>query len=84
MSDTQFYCIGVSAELLDVGSCSGGMKITFEADAPWAWSGLRKKTYTTVNNTLSFNINSIVDFDDYILYPTLIFTCLSAKYFYQE
>ena len=78
MSDCQFYCIGVSAELLDVGSYSGGMKITFEADSPWAWSGLRKKPYTTVNNTLSFTLNSIVDFDEYIIYPTLIFTCLGV------
>jgi len=76
LSDIQFFVIAVSAELIDVGTFSGGMKIVFEADAPWAWSRLKKKSYTTVGNTLSFNLNSIVDFDEYIIYPTLVVSSL--------
>lgn len=70
LSDIQFFCIATSTELIDVGAYSGAMKVTFEADAPWAWSGLRKKTYTCTS-TLSANLFMELDFDEYCIYPIM-------------
>ena len=71
LSDIEYYVVANSIEVIDVGTYSGGMKISFSCDSPWAWSGLKKKTYTTIDGTLTFNFNSVVDFDEYILYPQL-------------
>jgi len=50
------------------------MLITFLADSSHAWSDLKKKTYTTSNGGLTFSLNEVFDYDDYIVYPTLIIT----------
>lgn len=71
MCGFSYYCIATESQILDVGAYSGGMKITFECDTYHAWTELKKKTYTTSGGTLSFNLNGIVDFEDYITYPTL-------------
>ena len=77
-ADIMYYCYMVFNRKENVGQGTAGLVFDVICDAPWAWSGLRKKIYTAVSNTLSFNLNSIVDFDSYIIYPTLIFTCLGA------
>jgi hypothetical protein len=72
LSDIFFYCHLINPRKVDVGGNNAGIQVTCVCDAPWAWSGLRKKTYTTVDGTLTFNFNGMFDFDDYILYPQLI------------
>lgn len=74
LADIMYFATVSKAEMLNVGAYCGSMMVTFECDSYHAWSGLRKKTYTTVNGTLSFNFNSNVDFDNYILSPVLIIT----------
>ena len=69
MSDIQFYCIATSAELIDIGSYTGGMLIEFLCSDPWAWTGIKKKTYQTSSGTLTFNFYNTTDFDEYILSP---------------
>ena len=71
LADTEFYCIATSASMLDVGAYSGGMMVSFQCDAPWAWTKLRKKTYSSIGS-LNFSIKFNFDFDEYILQPQLI------------
>lgn len=70
LNDIMYWAIGISAEMIDIGAYSGGMKITFQCLEPWAWSDLKKKKYTSVSS-LNFNLNNVVDFDDYIIYPQI-------------
>jgi phage-related protein len=60
----------------NVARGTAGLVFDVICDCGHAWSGLRKKYYTTSNNTLDFTFNSLVDFDNYIIYPTLIITSL--------
>lgn len=77
-SDLFYFCIGVSAELLDVGTYSGGMKINFECNSNGAWSSIKPKTYTTVNGLLDFKINIDADYNNEIIKPSLIITSNST------
>jgi hypothetical protein len=67
----EYFCIGQTIDLIDVGTYSGGLRCQFLCDSPWAWSDLKKKIYTTVSNTLSFSLNTSLDFDEYLVSPTL-------------
>lgn len=78
LSDVFYWAIGTSCEIIDVGVYSGGMKVSFQTMEPWAWSGLRKKSYTTSNGTLTFNLNMDLDYDDYIVYPQIVATSLGT------
>ncbi|MDF2700780.1 MAG: hypothetical protein K0Q49_2343 [Haloplasmataceae bacterium] len=77
LADAHYYVIGVSAELINVGIYSGGMKISFICDSPWAWSSLQTKQFFTVSGTLNKNLYINLDFDEYIISPTLAITALS-------
>lgn len=72
LSDIFFYCHLINPRKVDVAGNSAGIQVTCVCDSPFAWSGLKKKTYTTASGTLTFNFNGVFDFDDYILNPTLI------------
>ena len=78
LDNLQYHCIANSCEMLDVGSYSGGMKISFVCSEPWAFSELKKKTYTTVSGALNFSLNSVIDFDEYIIYPQIEINCLTS------
>jgi hypothetical protein len=56
--------------LLNVSSYTGAMKVTFQWDAPWAWSDIKKKSYIC-NSTLNLGLNLDIDFDQYLIQPTL-------------
>lgn len=77
LSNISYFCIATKIELLDFGTYTGALLVQFQADSPWAWSNLIKKTYTTVNSTLNVNLNMDFDFDEYLLYPTLQITSLA-------
>lgn len=74
LSDVYFYCHLINPRKVNVGAETCGIEFQVVCDSGHAWSGLKKKPYTTSSGSLTFNFNSIVDFDDYILYPTLIIT----------
>jgi len=76
LSSVYYYCIASSAEMIDVGVYSGGLKITFICDAPWAYSELIKRNYTCTS-TLSLKLNTPIDFNQMIVYPSIVITALS-------
>jgi len=78
LADIQYFCIANKAEMLDIGSYSGGMLVQFTCDSYYAYSELRKKAYITVSNTLSFKLNMDTDFDKHPILPNVIITALSS------
>lgn len=74
LSDVFYYCILTNPQKVDVGRRSAGLQFSVNCDCGHAWSGLKTKRYSTVGGTLTFNFNNIVDYDDYILSPTIIIT----------
>lgn len=76
ISNVRFWCIAKSAELIDIGTYTGGMKITFQADSPHAYSDLKTKNYTCTS-TSSFNLFMDLDFDEYTVLPNIKVTPLT-------
>ena len=70
MDNSCYYVIGKSVELINVGEYTGGLKVSFQASDPWAWSTLQTKTFS-VSGTLSKTLNLNIDFDEYVVYPQL-------------
>lgn len=77
MADIFYYCHMTFDGKENVATGTAGLKFQVVCDTNHAWSGLIKKSYPTVNNTLTFSLNSVVDFDNYIIYPTLVIQSLS-------
>jgi hypothetical protein len=69
--DIEYFVIATKAELLNVGTYSGCLMVEFQCDTYHAWSRLKQIKKSTVNNAITFNFNSVVDFDEYIIYPQL-------------
>jgi hypothetical protein len=78
LENISFYCICNSCELVDVGMRTAALKCNFVCDAPWAWSELKRKEYTTVSNTLSFKLSPYFDFDEYVCLPNLTVQSLGS------
>lgn len=72
LSDTYYNCLLTFNSKQNVARGTAGLVFDVICDATTPWSGLYKKSYTTVNNTLTFKLNMILDFDDYLVQPTLI------------
>jgi hypothetical protein len=70
LSSVNYYCIASSCELIDVGVETGGMKITFQSDSPWAYSDLKTKQYVC-NGTSNINLFLDLDFDEYCVLPNI-------------
>ena len=70
LSDILFYCHLINPRKVNVSAMTAGIEVTCVCDSGHAWSDLKKKKYTSVSN-LNFNLNNVVDFDDYIIYPQL-------------
>lgn len=68
--DTGYFCIINTIEKVDVSTYTAAYRCHVICDSSHAWTSLKKKNYTCVD-TLTFNFNSSVDYDDYILYPSL-------------
>jgi phage-related protein len=77
MSAILYYVIGVSCEIIDVGSYTGGMKVTFQSDSNSAWSNQKIKQYTTINGALNFKLNIDTDYDNELILPIATITAIS-------
>ena len=73
LGDIMFYCHLINPRKVNVGANTCGLEVTCVCDCGHAWSGLNKKTYNSVTS-LNFSFNSVVDFDDYIIYPSIKIT----------
>lgn len=78
LSEIYYYCIINNPEKVDISGYNGAIKYDVTCDCHHAWSRLYKKPYTTVNGTLTVNLNHSFDYDEYILHPQLIITSLSS------
>lgn len=72
LSDISFYCHLINPRKVNVSAMTAGLEFTCVCDCGHAWSELKKMQKTTIDSSLNFSFNSVVDFDNYILYPTLI------------
>ena len=77
LSNVFFYCHIINPRKVNVSAMTAGLEFTCVCDSGFAWSDLKKKMYTSSGN-LNFNINSVVDFDNYIIYPKLKITVNSG------
>lgn len=77
MAQTLYYVIAKSCEIIDVGTYSGAMKITFQADSNSAWTNQNTKTYATSGGTLNFKMNIDTDYDDELVFPIATITATS-------
>lgn len=71
MNNIYYFCILNNPRPVDIGSMTGGYEFDCTCNAPYAFSGLYKKKYTTTNGALTFNFNVFSDYDNYILYPMI-------------
>lgn len=69
--DIQYNCILVNPQKVNVARMSAGLRFNVICNSDKAWTGLRNKLYTSINS-FNFDFNLSTDYDDYILYPTLI------------
>ena len=74
LSGISYYCIGTKFEMLNVGTYSGGVLVSFQMDSISAWSNQNTKIYATSGGTLNFKMNIDTDYDDEIIKPILIIT----------
>jgi hypothetical protein len=58
--DCQYRIIAINPQKVNVGRMNGGMSFECVCDSQNAWTNLKKKTYTTVNGTLNFNLNCFI------------------------
>jgi phage-related protein len=77
MYDKMFYCAIINPQKVNVGRMSGGIQFDVICDSQYAWTNLRKKTYSTVDGTLIFNFNNTAKINKYVLSPTLTITIAS-------
>lgn len=77
LSGISYYCIGTKAELIDVGTYTGGILVSFQMDSIGAWTNQNTKLYTTSNGTLNFKMNMDTDYDDEIVKPIATITATS-------
>jgi hypothetical protein len=71
LADTNYYVIISKIEKVDIATYTAAYKCHCICDCSHAWSNLRKKNYTS-SGTYNFSLNSVVDYDEYIIYPKLI------------
>lgn len=74
LNDTFYYGLFTFSAKNNVARMTGGLTFDFHSNSTHAWSGLKKKHYSTIDGSLNFSFYSNVDFDDYIIYPTIIIT----------
>ncbi len=75
--DVWYNCIITNPIKDNIAKKTGGLTFSVECDWGGAWTHLYKKTYTTLNNYLQFNIKYFSDFDNDILTPILKITAKS-------
>jgi phage-related protein len=78
LNNTAYYCIGTKAEIIDIGTFSGAMLLSFQMDSTGAWTNINTKNYVTSNGTLSFKLNIDTDYDDELILPILTITTTST------
>lgn len=76
LNNVFYYCHLINPKKVDVGRRNAGLQFSVVCDCGYAWTELNKKNYSSTT-TYSFNFNGTFDFDNYVLYPTLILTSLS-------
>ena len=77
LSGISYFVIGTKLEIIDIGTYSGGLLISFQMDSISAWTNQNTKTYTTSSGTLSFKMNMDTDYDDEIIKPIATITATS-------
>ena len=70
LSGVYFYCHLINPRKVNVATNTAGLQFQVICNSGFAWSDLKKKKYTSVSS-LNFNLNNVVDFDDYIIYPQI-------------
>lgn len=71
-----YFCIATQCSILDVGTYSGGMLITFQNDSTGAWSNINTKQYSVIG-TQSFKLYMDTDYDDELILPIVTITITS-------
>lgn len=72
LMEVYYYCIMNNPRPVNNAKFTGGMELNVICDCGHAWSYLHKEFYETNNGVLTFDFNNVADYDNYILYPTVI------------
>ena len=72
LGEVYYYCHLINPQKVNVGAETCGLQFSVICDSGHAWSDLKKKSYKSTT-TLNFNINDVIDYGDYIIYPKIKF-----------
>lgn len=77
LSDIYYYCSLTNPRPVSIGMRSAGLEFDVTCDAPYAWSKLYEKTYTSTSSA-QLQLNLFSGFDEYITHPILTITATGA------